>query len=73
MNRTADTHALEKLDCAALPVNRPNKETQASAETGKGRAQTKENTVQSQSCFQPSKFSPSMPNTNKTGPALTTF
>ena len=47
MNRTADTHALEKSDCAVVPVNRPNKETQASAEAGKGRAQTKENTVQS--------------------------
>ena len=45
MNRTADTHTLEKLDCAVLPVNRPNKAPQDAEETGKGRAQTKENTV----------------------------
>ncbi len=24
-SRTTDTHALEKSDCAVLPVNRPNK------------------------------------------------
>jgi len=47
MNRTADTHGLEKSDCAVVPVNRSNKEAQASAESGEGRAQTKENIVQS--------------------------
>jgi RNA-directed DNA polymerase len=38
---------LEKSDGAVLPVNRPNKEGQPSAEVGEGRAQTKENIVQS--------------------------
>ena len=38
---------LEKSDCAVLPVNQPNKEGQPSAEVGEGRAQTKENIVQS--------------------------
>ena len=47
MNRTADMHALEKSDCAVVPVNQPNKEGQPSAEAGEGRAQTKENIVQS--------------------------
>jgi len=47
INQTADTHVLEKSDCAVLPVNRPNKEGQPSAEVGEGRAQTKENIVQS--------------------------
>jgi len=47
MKRTADMHALEKSDCAVVPVNRSNKEAQASAEAGEGRAQTKENIVQS--------------------------
>lgn len=47
MNRTADTHALEKSDCAVVPVNQPNKEAKASAEAGEGRARTKENIVQS--------------------------
>jgi hypothetical protein len=47
MNRTADTHALEMSDCAVVPVNQPNKEAQASTEAGEGRAQTKENIVQS--------------------------
>src|SRR4029077_19775257 len=46
-SRTADMHALEKSDCAVVPVNRLNKEAQASAETGEGRAQTRENTAQS--------------------------
>ena len=46
-SRTADTHALEKSDCAVLPVNQPNKEGQLSAEAGEGRAQTRENIVQS--------------------------
>jgi len=46
MNRTADMHVLEKSDCAVIPVNQPNKEGQPSAEAGEGRAQTKENIVQ---------------------------
>jgi len=37
----------EKSDCAVVPVNQSNKEAQASAESGEGRAQTKENIVQS--------------------------
>jgi RNA-directed DNA polymerase len=44
MNRTAGMPALEKSDCVVLPVKQPNKEGQPSAE---GRAQTKENIVQS--------------------------
>src|SRR3954451_24103631 len=48
INRTADVHAQEKSDCAIVPLNRSNKEVQASAEVGEGRAQTEENIVQSQ-------------------------
>ena len=44
---TADMHVPEKSDCAAVPVNQPNKEGQPSAEVGEGRAQTRENIVQS--------------------------
>ena len=47
INRTADMHVPEKSDCAVQPVNRPNKGGQLSAEAGEGRAQTKENIVQS--------------------------
>jgi|SRR5580704_2599923 hypothetical protein len=47
INRTADMNVQEKSDCAVLPLNRPNKEVQASAEVGEGRAQTGENIVQS--------------------------
>src|SRR5579859_336699 len=47
INRTADMNVQEKSDCAVIPVNRPNKEAQACAEAGEGRAQTKENIVQS--------------------------
>jgi hypothetical protein len=47
ISRTADMHVLEKSDCAAVPVNQPNKEGQPSAEAGEGRAQTRENIVQS--------------------------
>jgi hypothetical protein len=47
INRTADVNVREKSDCAVVPVNRSNKEAQASAEAGEGRAQTKENIVQS--------------------------
>jgi len=45
-SRTTDTHALEKSDCAVVPVNRPNKGGQLPAEAGEGRAQMKENTAQ---------------------------
>ncbi len=47
INRTADMNVQEKSDCAVVPVNQPNKEGQPSAEAGEGRAQTKENIVQS--------------------------
>src|SRR5260370_36800204 len=47
MNRTAGTHALEKSDCAVIPVKQPNKEGQPSEEAVEGRAQTKENIVPS--------------------------
>ena len=47
MNRTAGMHALEKSDCAVLPVKQPNKGGQSSAEAVEGRAQTKENIVPS--------------------------
>jgi RNA-directed DNA polymerase len=47
INRTADMYVLEKSDCVVLPVNQPNKEGQPSTETGEGRAQTRENIVQS--------------------------
>jgi group II intron reverse transcriptase/maturase len=40
-------HVLEKSDCAVVPVNQLNKEVEPSAEAGEGRAQTKENIVQS--------------------------
>src|ERR1700687_4909603 len=46
-SRTADTNVPEKSDCAVVPVNQPNKEGQPSAEVGEGRAETKENIVQS--------------------------
>jgi hypothetical protein len=45
INRTADMHVLEKSDCAALPVNRPNKGRQLPAEAGEERAQLEENIV----------------------------
>jgi len=45
INRTVDMHAVEKSDCAVLPVNQPNNGGQPTAEAGKGRAQTKENIV----------------------------
>src|SRR5690348_1781536 len=47
INRTADMNVQEKSDCAVVPVNQPNKEGQLSAEVGEGRAQSKENIVQS--------------------------
>jgi hypothetical protein len=40
-------YAPEESDCAVLPMNRPNKEGKPSAEAGEGRAQTKENTEES--------------------------
>ena len=43
INRNADVHVLEKSDCAVVPVNRPNKEEQSSAEVGEGRAWIVEN------------------------------
>src|SRR3989441_1061360 len=46
-SRTADMHVLEKSDCVVVPVNQPNKGGQLSAEAGEGRAQTRENIVQS--------------------------
>ena len=45
LNRAADGHGQEKSDCAVVPLNRPNKEGQPSAEVGEGRAQTEENIV----------------------------
>src|SRR5437764_5639813 len=39
INQTADMHVLEKSDCAVVPVNQSNREAQASAEAGEGRAQ----------------------------------
>ena len=47
INRTADMNVQEKSDCGVVPVNQPNKGAEASAEAGEGRAQTKENIVQS--------------------------
>jgi RNA-directed DNA polymerase len=47
INRTTDMNVQEKSDCAVVPVNQPNNEELLSAEVGEGRAQTKENIVQS--------------------------
>jgi RNA-directed DNA polymerase len=47
ISHNADTHALEESDCAVVPMNRPNKGEQSSAEAGEGRARTKENIAQS--------------------------
>ncbi len=47
INRTADVNVQEKSDCAVVPVNQPNKGGQPSTEVGEGRAQAKENIVQS--------------------------
>jgi len=46
-NQTAGMNVQEKSDSAVLPVNQSNKEGRPSAEVGEGRAQTKENIVQS--------------------------
>ncbi len=40
-------HALEKSDCAVVPVKQPNKGGQPSAEVGEGRARAVENIVRS--------------------------
>ena len=40
INQNADVNVQEKSDCAIVPLNRPNKEGQPSAEVGEGRAQT---------------------------------
>ena len=47
INRAADVNVQEKSECAAVPVNRLNKEGQPSAKVGEGRVQTEENTAQS--------------------------
>src|ERR1035438_3706024 len=44
INHNADVYVPEKSHCAVVPVNQPNKEAEASAEAGEGRAQMKENT-----------------------------
>src|ERR1039457_4593423 len=46
INHNADVYVPEKSHCAVVPVNQPNKEAEASAEAGEGRAQMKENTAQ---------------------------
>ena len=48
INQTADMNVQEKSDSAVVPVNQSNNEGRPSAEAGEGRAQTKENIVQSQ-------------------------
>jgi hypothetical protein len=70
INQTADTHVLEKSDCAVLPVNQPNKEGQSSAEVGEGRAQTKENIVQSHILQTPHRFRSKRPLWNYGGLAI---
>src|SRR5438067_1865325 len=47
INHNADTHALEKSDCAVVPMNRLNEGEQSPTEAGEGRARTKENIAQS--------------------------
>jgi hypothetical protein len=42
-SHNADMHVPEKSDRAVVPMNRPNKGEQSSAEVGEGRARTKEN------------------------------
>jgi hypothetical protein len=46
INRTADVYVQEKSDSAVVPVSQSNKEAQATAEVGEGRAQIEENIVQ---------------------------
>src|SRR5687768_2751040 len=47
INHDADVNVQEKSDCVVVPVNRPNREGQPSAEVGEGRAQTEENIIRS--------------------------
>jgi len=47
INHNADANVQEKSDCAIVPLSRPNKEGEPSAEVGEGRARTEENIVQS--------------------------
>src|SRR5258705_4107785 len=47
INHNADVNVQEKSDCAVVPLNRPNREGQPSADAGEGRAQTEENNVRS--------------------------
>ena len=47
INHDADANVPERSDCVVVPVNRPNKGGQPSAEVGEGRTQTEENIVQS--------------------------
>lgn len=54
ISRTADMYVPEESDCAVIPVNRPNKEGKPWAEAGEGRAQTKENTEESNTSPTPS-------------------
>ena len=46
INHNADAYVPEKSHCGVVPVNQPNKEAEASAEAGEGRAQMKENIAQ---------------------------
>ena len=46
INHNADVYVPEKSHCAVVPVNQPNKEANALAEVGEGRAQMKENIAQ---------------------------
>src|SRR5258708_12975081 len=46
LNRTTDAHAVEKSDCADVPMNQPNTGEQSLAEVGAASAQTKENIAQ---------------------------
>src|SRR6516165_2490661 len=43
LSHKAGMHVSEKSDRAVVPMNRPNKGEQSSAEVGEGRARTKEN------------------------------
>jgi len=47
INHNADVNVQEKSDCAVIPLSRPNKEGEPSAEVVEGRARTEENIVQS--------------------------
>src|ERR1700727_2964602 len=46
-SHNANMHAPEESDCAVIPMNQPNNGEQSFAEVGEGRAQAKENIVQS--------------------------